>query len=225
MRPIRTLLVGLLAGSGTGCFSARPSAPESFACQAARNSVEQPIRHHDDKKFIKVVRRRAEQAWAEACGAPGRRFSRAYHDGFVEGFIDYVEAGGSGEPPYLPPFRYRLTPYRTADGVAVIEDWYAGFRHGAAVARGSGMRELNVVPLPGPAIPAEGRPSDLLEPPAPPPSGGSPWEPPRVLPMPRPIPSAPAPIPPPRVVPDRPAQGTPLPPRAVLDPPAPPGAT
>jgi hypothetical protein len=204
MRPIRTLLVGLLAGSGTGCFSARPSAPDSFACQFTRNAVEQPIRHHDDKKFIKVIRRRAEGAWAEVCGIPGRRlFSHAYHDGFVEGFIDYVEAGGSGEPPYLPPFRYRLTKYRSADGVAVIEDWYAGFRHGAAVAQGSGLRELNVVPLPGPAIPAEGRPGDHWEPPAPPPpSGGSPWEPPRVLPAPRPIPPASGVIPPPRVVPD-----------------------
>jgi hypothetical protein len=198
MRSIRVLLIGLAGASGTGCFAARPSAPESFLCQAARNSVQQPIRCCDDKTFIRVTRRHADEAWAQICGASHRQFSHAYHDGFVEGFIDYVEAGGTGEPPYLPPFRYRLTKYRSADGLAVIEDWYAGFRHGAAMARESGLRELNYVPLPGPAIPGDARsPSPWAEPiPVPQWEGGrSPWDQPGLLPAPRPVPATPDSLP------------------------------
>lgn len=199
------VLIAGLAAAQAGCFGARPSVPESFVWQFARNATQQPLKHRDDKHFIHVVRERAEAAYKAACGR-GARHSDPFHDGFVDGFIDYVEAGGTGEPPYLPPFRYRLTKYRTADGgVAVAEAWYAGFREGSAAARASGLRELNFVPLPGPAVTADVR---VAEPPValPAPSGRSPWEvpgsvaPPRVEPAPKtlppPQPLLPLPIPP-----------------------------
>ena len=156
MRVVQILMVGMLLAGGTGCFSARPSAPDSFVHQAARNSVQQSIRPHDDQKFIALVRRHAEASFAQLGEV---ELSKPFHDGYVEGYIDYVEAGGNGEPPYLPPFRYRLTQHRTPEGVAGIQDWYAGFRQGSAVARGSGLRELNIVPLPGPSAPADGLPA------------------------------------------------------------------
>lgn len=153
MNLVRASLLGLVTLTGSGCFTARPSGPDWFYHHAARNLTEKPIANHDERKFTKLVERRAAEAWEQLCQSSGRKHSDPYGDGFREGFVDYVEAGGTGEPPYLPPFRYRLTKYRTADGVQVIESWYAGFRHGAAVARESGLRELNYVPLPGPAVP------------------------------------------------------------------------
>ncbi len=163
--------------------------------QAFRNAVEQPIRHHDDKKFIKVIRKHAEEAYANSCQGSVRRPCDSFRDGFVEGFIDYVEAGGTGEPPYLPPLRYRLTHYRTENGIAVIENWYAGFRQGALAARGSGLRELNYVPLPGPAIPADQlqmqSASPISESPA---EQRSPWDQPGMLPRPTAVPPMPVPV-------------------------------
>jgi len=155
MRLARLTIIGLLANAG--CFATRPSAPDSFVHLAARNGVQQSIREHDDNEFILVVRSRAMEAF-DKCGAEsGTAFSKPFNEGFLEGFIDYVEAGGSGEPPYLPPFRYRLSEHRTEEGHAAIQDWYAGFRQGAAAARASGLRELNCVPLPGPAMPVDSR--------------------------------------------------------------------
>jgi len=212
----RVLLAGL-AAIPIGCFSARSSAPESFLSQFARNATQQPVKHHDDRHFIHVVRTRAEDAYREATGPGRRRHSDPYHDGFVDGFLDYVEAGGTGEPPYLPPFRYRLTRYRTsADGEAVTEAWYAGFRDGSGAARVSGLRELNYVPLPGPAVPADARVVEPMVVVTPAPSSGrSPWETPGSVAAPRPEPT-PQPLPPPVPVP----VPVPIPPAIPAAPPA-----
>lgn len=152
MRPVRGLLIVLSGACGSGCFSARNSAPDNFLCQADRNVAEAPIRASDEVEFIKKTRKQAEQYWKQVCQGDSHPHHDAYHDGFVDGFVDYVEAGGSGEPPFLPPFRYRLTPDRSPEGMALVEDWYAGFRHGSSVARASGLRELSLIPLPSYAV-------------------------------------------------------------------------
>lgn len=62
-------------------------------------------------------------------------------------------AAGSGENaeyavcPAVPPESYRRKKYMTPEGMAAIEDWYAGFRHGAATAMASGLRNLVVLPV------------------------------------------------------------------------------
>src|SRR5262245_49080136 len=204
MRLPRAVYIGLISVGGSGCFAVRPSAPDSFIHLATRNGVQQTLRPHDDNQFVHQLQKYAESAFAQK---PGVVPSDAFHDGFVEGFIDYVEAGGTGEPPYLPPFRFRLTEHRTPEGQAAIREWYAGFREGAAAARASGLRELNFVTLPGPVAPAgdrrrgtDGSPDAPVE--APFAGDRSPWEKPGELP--RPSPSGPEVGPPPRVVPKLP---------------------
>jgi hypothetical protein len=49
--------------------------------------------------------------------------------------------------PPVPPNRYRRKEYMTPEGAAAIEEWYAGFRHGAATAMASGLRNLVVIPI------------------------------------------------------------------------------
>ena len=58
MRPILGILVIPGAAFATGCFSARPSAPDSFVCQAFRNAVEAPIRDTDECHFLKRTENR-----------------------------------------------------------------------------------------------------------------------------------------------------------------------
>jgi hypothetical protein len=98
---------------------------------------------------------RAKEAWREAQAAcPDQSYSRDYACGFKAGFRDYLDAGGSGDPPAVPPFRYRLSDYDSPGGHQAVEDWYAGFRHGSTAARASGFRELNLVPLSAPPVDA-----------------------------------------------------------------------
>src|SRR5207253_2989079 len=81
----------------------------------------------------------AEAAW-EQVGGPGTH-SDDYAAGFKDGFAEYLFRGGDGEPPLVAPLRYRRYRYQTAEGYATINDWFAGYRHGAAAARSSGARE------------------------------------------------------------------------------------
>jgi hypothetical protein len=208
MRPMCVSIVALSSTFAIGCFSARDSAPDSFVCQSIRNVVQSPIRDLDEVRFIKFTKVQAEKSWDQFCHSSGLSFRDPYHRGFVEGFIDYVQAGGNGEPPYLPPFRYRATPFRSAENASAIEDWYAGFRHGAAVAKESGLRELNYVPLPGYGIPKDPNAPVSTEvvksssTNANPAVEGSPWDQPGFLPMQQPSPP-PFIAPKPREVPER----------------------
>jgi hypothetical protein len=82
---------------------------------------------------------------------PGTRSSRPtlspdFAHGFKDGFADYVYAGGTGEPPPLPPRYYWKTRYETPQGHQAIADWFAGFRLRAELARESGYRELVMIP-------------------------------------------------------------------------------
>jgi hypothetical protein len=91
--------------------------------------------------------RLAEEAWkVVAQENPGHTYSPDFVAGFEDGFADYLYAGGTGEPPPVPPRQYWRITYETPEGHQAIEDWFAGFRLGAAVARESGYRELVTIP-------------------------------------------------------------------------------
>jgi hypothetical protein len=93
----------------------------------------------------------AEDTWqALAHADPGQPYSPDYVTGFKDGFADYLQAGGSGEPPPLPPRHYWKMAYETPQGHQAIEDWFAGFRLGAALARESGYREWVTIPSSSP---------------------------------------------------------------------------
>jgi hypothetical protein len=73
-------------------------------------------------------------------------YSQDYAVGFKQGLADYVERGGSGDAPPVPPPHYWKTRFQTPQGYHAMEDWFAGFRHGAAVAREGGYRNFIVIP-------------------------------------------------------------------------------
>jgi hypothetical protein len=152
------------------------------------------------------------RSWAKASWErikrcpPGAVYSEDYACGFKDGFVAYVWHGGSGEPPPLPPPCYRKARYRTPEGYRAIEQWFAGYRHGAAVAREQGYRRLVTGP------------SSLPPPPAPGPQGPPP--PPGPVPQALPAPAEVAPreeLPPPRTAPAPPTSEALPPPTAGPD--------
>src|SRR5436309_2343994 len=56
--------------------------------------------------------------------APAKNYSNDYFDGFICGFIDFLEFGGNGQPPTVPPQHYWSAKYRTPEGYRAIEEWY-----------------------------------------------------------------------------------------------------
>ena len=65
--------------------------------------------------------------------------------GFRDGFVDYVYAGGNGEPPPVPPRQYWNVMLRSPEGKQLADQWFAGYRHGAQIARDGGYRDLGTI--------------------------------------------------------------------------------
>jgi len=119
----------------------------------SRNAVELPAYACDDAKSKCLNRRRAQEAWDKVQhGFKEGVYSHDYAAGFKAGYADFLDNGGNGDPPAVPPFRYRLEPHQTPEGLRAIDDWYSGFRHGSAMARASGFRETIVIPLSAPPL-------------------------------------------------------------------------
>src|SRR5438132_679452 len=81
---------------------------------------------------------------------PKQEYSADFECGFKSGFADYLYAGGTGAPPALPPRQYWRPHYQTPQGYLAIQDWFAGFRDGAAVAEASSYRQRLPVPTASP---------------------------------------------------------------------------
>jgi hypothetical protein len=175
MRTLGILAVVAVCAASAGC--------SEFLHLAIHNLVLTPIQSADECRMAWRNRRRAEEAWALICGGGRREYSSDYAAGFKAGYADYLDNGGNGDPPAVPPFCYRTVKYQSPEGVEAINEWYAGWKHGAMMAQASGQREVEVIPLSAPPINAVGR------------DYGPPIE------LPRVPPPVPEPLPPPHVAP------------------------
>ncbi len=156
----------------------------------ARNVTEAPLQAADECRPSLRDRQFARAAWLGVRGAHANQpYAPDYADGFQAGFAEYLDVGGNGQPPSVPPFRYRRARYQTPEGHQAIEEWFDGYREGAAAAQASGLREQNVIPLSAPPINAVAAKPGAAAPPVPPETAPE-------LPPPRPVgPAAPAPPP------------------------------
>ncbi len=101
----------------------------------------------DREQSLEAYRTWADRAWREERSLdPEQSVSRAYVEGFKDGFVDYVYAGGSGEPPPVPPRQFWNVDVRNPRGHSEAADWFAGYRHGSQLAREAGYRERALVP-------------------------------------------------------------------------------
>jgi hypothetical protein len=172
MNRARPLLVLGLCWFGTGC---------NLALTATHNAFLGPcewLREHCDDHRDRYL---ARLAWSKVCcnfpdgNVPGP----AYEEGFLAGYADYLKYGGLGEPPALPPKKYRHEKYYCPSGHEAVEAWFAGFRHGAQQARASGRRNCTTLPAMLDHDPCDGNPYRSVV-------NVLPATPPPTLPMPRP---------------------------------------
>ncbi|MCP6768884.1 hypothetical protein NL529_28975, partial [Klebsiella pneumoniae] len=68
-------------------------------------------------------------------------------DGFVDGFTDYLDAGGVAEPPSVPPNQFRFGKGTSPSGRLAAGRYAEGFTAGAHAARASGLRETSLMPV------------------------------------------------------------------------------
>jgi len=103
--------------------------------------TEQICRHHD-------LRSEARLAWQEVrCQYPRCMFTAEFHDGFVNGFSEYLDRGGNAQPSAVPPKKYTRNKYLNADGHSLIQDYFLGFQYGTDVALATDQRKYLTVPV------------------------------------------------------------------------------
>ncbi len=101
---------------------------------------------HDRERSTEVYEQWAERVWGEeSANCPEMASERDYYLGFRDGFVDFVWAGGSGEPPPVPPRHLWNAMLRSPDGKRRADLWFDGYRHGARVARFGGYREMGTI--------------------------------------------------------------------------------
>jgi hypothetical protein len=153
VRIVPVLLLLALCATNVGCAAYAEADNPTFYWYSFRNLFEAALELRNKNVMFDRDWDRAEKAWrAYEAACPGPAPSDDFYLGFKKGFVEFVEADGSGEPPATPPFRYRNFRYQTPAGIQAIEDWYAGFRAGAAAARASGLRETIVIPMSAPPL-------------------------------------------------------------------------
>lgn len=139
MRHCLFALVAVAPLLGSGC---------GFAANIRRNVVYSPLFAYTERASHHRSLQLGREAWQQmALAHSDEAFSCDYRRGFVEGFADFIDYGGSGEPPPIPQKMYLLFGYMTPEGHAAMEDYRIGWRHGAATSRASGLRELVTVPV------------------------------------------------------------------------------
>jgi hypothetical protein len=133
MRPSYALWLLGLSIAGSGCALVEDGSRNLFV------AISTPIEVHREKARNEKW---AEAAWQTAImrDGPGTH-TEDYARGFKDGFAEYLFRGGDGEPPLVAPLRYRQIRYQNPQGYQAIQDWFAGYRHGAAAARDSGARK------------------------------------------------------------------------------------
>lgn len=181
MRTRAIVAVMVVCTASAGCNS-------GFLDAIARNFTELPLQSLDETHMKVRNHHLAVEAWKLLQkGAPGE-FPEDFGDGFIAGYADYLDNGGNGDPPAVPPFRYRKVRYQTVEGVEAINQWYEGWRHGSLMAKATGLRELEVIPLSAPPINAVEPDYKQMNAPSPTaqPNAAPNTEP---LPLPRPIPN------------------------------------
>jgi hypothetical protein len=132
----------LLGVTLTGC---------SVCWQLQRTLIKEPLQYgwkRDRKRSLQVYRTWAEEAYRAVCPQLDLPdvLEAEYGLGFRDGFVDYVHLGGTGNPPPVPPRKFWNVESRVTDVRTAAEQWCAGYRHGAKVARDGGYRDLALLP-------------------------------------------------------------------------------
>ncbi len=76
---------------------------------------------------------------------PGEHGTADFEAGFLDGYTRYLDKGGAGNPPPVPPRCYWRVKYRTPEGRQAVEEYFAGFRTGSAAAMASGFRRVDTI--------------------------------------------------------------------------------
>ena len=140
MRWKRAVWMGCLAPVMGGCLSVYHPHRDHFAEHGVSMN---------EREVTREIHRKAHSAWQSVrCEFPRKVFTAEFRDGFIAGYSDYLDRGGDGQPPAVPPLRYTQNKkYFSPEGHALMRDFLLGFQYGTEVAVATGQRHYLTVPV------------------------------------------------------------------------------
>ena len=125
------LPLGLIV-SGTGC---------NLVSNTHRTMVNEPLLATDEFILKHRFKKLAHDSFAEfKRGGNAPKCSPCFKEGYIDGFIDQLENGGTTDPPAQPPRHYWTAGNLTPQGQERASMYFDGFRTGAEMALASGLR-------------------------------------------------------------------------------------
>jgi hypothetical protein len=114
----------------------------------ANNLINEPTQAIHNAEICLKTRKLGKSAYKEFIAQhPEWAESDDFEDGFVDGFGDYLDRGGNGSPPAVPPKKYQRNKYFNPEGYQAIDRYFAGFVAGTRTAQESGLRDTLIVPI------------------------------------------------------------------------------
>ncbi|MCE9533226.1 MAG: hypothetical protein K8T89_19180 [Planctomycetes bacterium] len=154
MRGIRIALVFVLLSFGTGC---------NLVKLISYNAYNETTHYFDNLGVTHRALKLAEESWVDYYARHGGSCADgAFKDGYITGFADFLDYGGNGAPPAMPPAKYRRKRNLDPEGHEEIGEYYLGFAAGAKEAKASGLRQYFLIPL---STPLAGPPTETALPP------------------------------------------------------------
>lgn len=125
---------------------------ESFGCSltnlVTKTAVNEVVLWKDTIHLRSRMDGYAKEAWKNySCSAQGIELNHAFKNGFIDGFVSYLDAGGNCVPPAMPPRKYWRYSRLTPEGAQKIKDYLDGYSQGATTAKSSKIRDLLLVPI------------------------------------------------------------------------------
>ena len=121
MRWRSVAIVGALWPASSGC---------NIAYNTGRNVINEPHVVWTQHAIKHELRKAAKAAWETSrFECPEHADSDAFRDGFIDGYVDYLDRGGNASLPAVPPAKYtRHKDYYTENGQCLVKEYFLGFK-------------------------------------------------------------------------------------------------
>lgn len=123
----------VLIVSATGC---------NIVSNTHRTIVNEPLLATDEFILKQRFKKLAHESFAEfRRGGDAPKCNSCFKEGYIDGFIDQLENGGTTDPPAQPPRHYWTAGSLTPQGQNRASRYFDGFKTGAEMALASGLRK------------------------------------------------------------------------------------
>lgn len=106
------------------------------------------------RRHARALARASLSRYSSQAGTPSCHFRKGFECAYVD-----IATGSSGVTPAIPPRHYWGWAFRSPAGYTSSEEWFSGYRTGAAIAEQEGLKQFRNIPMS--TMPVPNTPDDI----------------------------------------------------------------